>query len=302
MAKKSQWHPAFVEMLRPVVASHFDVQPDLPVGDKPREADIVLLRRKRRGRLPFTGLWKDLTAWNVLEFKGPTVSPRDEDADDLIEVGLGIFRRLNDERRQRRKPALAPAEVSFWYLANRLGRRLLRGWEERRFGGLRPHGQGVWRCEVMGRSVYLVSGSELPVEEDSLPLHLIGKEPPETERAVAEFLVAQEALWERFSGWLAAFHLDAYKGVESMAKTTKGGFNPTLEGIIDTMGVEWVLQQVGVKRMVEQVGVERMVEQVGVERMIEQVGVERVVEQLSADAFLARLTPEQRQRLKERLG
>src|SRR5262245_12003705 len=104
MAKKKQWHPVFAELLRPLVESHFEVSTNAPVGDAPRLADVLLLQRKRGGTLPFTGLWRDLTPWNVLEFKGPTVSPRDEDLEDLIEVGLGIHRRLNEERQTQKPP------------------------------------------------------------------------------------------------------------------------------------------------------------------------------------------------------
>src|SRR5919108_5142355 len=112
MARKRQWHPVFAELLRPLVESHYEVQTNVPVGDAPREADILLLRRRRPGRPPFTGLWRDLTTWNVLEFKGPTVSPRDEDLESLFEVGLGIHRRLNEERSQEQQPLLGPEEVS----------------------------------------------------------------------------------------------------------------------------------------------------------------------------------------------
>src|SRR5439155_17840199 len=114
------------------------------------------------------------------EFKGPTVSPRDADLDLLVELGLGIHRRLNEERTKQKRPVLGPEEMSLWYLANRLGRRLLRGWGQR-VPGLSPHGPGIWRCTVLGRPVFLVSGSELPVEEASLPLHLIAQESGETE-------------------------------------------------------------------------------------------------------------------------
>src|SRR5438132_1712958 len=78
---KQQWHPTFAQLLRPLVEGHYEVKTDVPVGDLPRQADIVLLRRTSRGPLPFRGLWQYLTTWNVLEFKGPTVSPRSEDLD-----------------------------------------------------------------------------------------------------------------------------------------------------------------------------------------------------------------------------
>jgi hypothetical protein len=147
MARKKQWHPVFAALLRPLVESHYELQTNVPVGDAPRAADILLLRRTRPGTLPFTGLWRDLTTWNVLEFKGPTVSPRDGDLEDLVEVGLGIHRRLNEERHRQQQAVLGPEQVSFWYLANRLGRRLLASWEQR-MGGLEQRGDGVWCWDV----------------------------------------------------------------------------------------------------------------------------------------------------------
>jgi hypothetical protein len=68
----TQWHPIFARLLRPAVESHYQVETTMPVGDAPREADFVLLRRTGHGALPFRGLWRHLTAWNILEFKGPT--------------------------------------------------------------------------------------------------------------------------------------------------------------------------------------------------------------------------------------
>jgi hypothetical protein len=191
------------------VESPYEVHTNVPVGDAPREPDLLLLRRRRSGRPPFAGLWRDLTAWNVLEFKAPTVSPRDEDLDGLVEVGLGVHRRLNEERDKQGQAPLGPDEVSLWYLANHLGRRLLTGWE-RRLGTLEPHGAGVWRCRVLGRLVLLVSGAQLPVEENSLPLHLVGKEPRQTEDAVARLVAGRRDLWQRYGGWLATLHPEAY--------------------------------------------------------------------------------------------
>src|SRR5437660_689966 len=60
VATKKQWHPVFAELLRPLVESHYEVEANMPVGDAPRQADFVLLRRTRAGRLPSAGLWRDL--------------------------------------------------------------------------------------------------------------------------------------------------------------------------------------------------------------------------------------------------
>ncbi len=280
---KQQWHPTFARLLRPLAEGHYEVKTDVPVGDMPRQADIVLLRRTSRGPLPFRGLWRDLTTWNVLEFKGPTVSPRGGDLDLLAELGLGIHRRLNEERHREGGPPLGPAEVSFWYLANHLGTRLLRAWR-RHAGPLEQHGPGVWRCEVLRRPVFLVGGNQLPVEQDSLPLHLIGEGPAETERQMAQFLVERPNLWEEYGGWLAVLHEKAYQGVEVMAKTKRRKFDFNLAPLI------------------EAVGERRVIDALGKKKVIEALGPEDIAEILESDECLEKLSPERRRRLIEKLG
>ncbi len=62
-----QWHPIFAQLLRPAVEAYYEVETTFPVGDAPREADFVLLRRMTGPPPPFRGLWRNLTPWNVLE-------------------------------------------------------------------------------------------------------------------------------------------------------------------------------------------------------------------------------------------
>src|SRR5579883_2972339 len=114
----TQWHPIFAQLLRPAVEAYYEVRTTVPVGDAPREADFVLLRRTARTAPPFRGLWRYLTTWNILEFKGQTISPRSEDVELLVELGLGIDRRLRADSAQQGQHRLRPEEVSFWYLAN----------------------------------------------------------------------------------------------------------------------------------------------------------------------------------------
>jgi hypothetical protein len=121
----TQWHPLFAELLRPLVEGYYEVQTNVPVGDVPRQADLLLLRRTTSRPPPFQGLWRHLTTWNVIEYKGPSVSARFEHLDLLIELGLGIHRRLNQERAKQKQRPMPAAEVSFWYVANRLGTRYL---------------------------------------------------------------------------------------------------------------------------------------------------------------------------------
>ena len=95
--KKIQWHPLFTRLLRPQVEQYYEIRTEVPVGDLPRRADLVLLRRLGGEPLPFQGLWRYLTAWNALDFKGRTEAARPAHLPLLIELGLGIARRLHEE-------------------------------------------------------------------------------------------------------------------------------------------------------------------------------------------------------------
>jgi hypothetical protein len=132
----TQWHPIFAQLLRPAVETYYDVETTMPVGDAPREADFVLLRRTSQGAPPFRGLWRHLTVWNILEFKGRTISPRRGDIELLIELGLGIDRRLRGKHPSRSQRRVTAEQVSFWYVANRLGRRSF---------GRRPGNSARWK-------------------------------------------------------------------------------------------------------------------------------------------------------------
>src|SRR5437660_6366998 len=112
--KQTQWHPLFAELLRPLLQDYYEVQTNVPVGDAPRQADILLLKRTGDEPTPFRGLWRHLTTWNIVEFKGPSVAARLRHLHLLIEVGLGIDRRLNEERQRQRKQILEPGHVTFW--------------------------------------------------------------------------------------------------------------------------------------------------------------------------------------------
>jgi hypothetical protein len=278
----TQWHPVFAQLLRPAVEAYYEVQTTLPVGDAPREADFVLLRRMGQVPLPFRGLWRYLTTWNILEFKGPTVSPRSGDIDLLVELGLGIDRRLHEGRAREGQRRLPAGEVSFWYLANHLGRRFVRD-AERKLGALEALGPGLWRCRLLGRMLFWVSSIDLPVEEDSLPLHLVGREPLATERQVARLVLEQRELQERYGGWLASLHPTAWKEIEAMARTAGKKLNLDLLPAIEYLGLDRVIEQVGLDRVIEQVGEKEVVKRIGLER------------------WLAHLSPAERRELKRRL-
>lgn len=216
-----QWHPLFARLLRPLLEDYYEVQTNVPVGDVPREADLVLLRRTAAKTLPFLGLWRHLTTWNILEYKGPTVSARLEDVSLLVELGLGIHRRLNEERLKAKQKPVSAAEVAFWYMANSLGRRFQKN-AARMFGTLEIRGDGVWHARLLERHVFLVSTVDVPVEPDAVPLHLLSQEPMEKELALVRLVAQKPSLWLQYREILGSLHPQTAKELEAMAKTARG--------------------------------------------------------------------------------
>lgn len=158
--------------------------------------------------------------------------------------------------------------------------------------------------------VFLVSSVDLPVEQDSPPLHVIGVEPPEVERAVVQLVASEPDLQMQYGGFLASLHSQAWKEFESMARS-KGkqllfDIRPAIESlglarVIEQVGLDRVIEQVGLDRVIEQVGLDRVIEQVGLDRVIEKVGEEKVIQRIGVDKLLATLSPAQRRELKRRL-
>ncbi len=278
----TQWHPLYVHLLRPLIERYYEIVTNLPVGDLPREADITVVRRTTTPEGAFQGIWQHLTTWNVQEFKGPSVSARVGDIDLLVEVGLGVDRRLNEERRKAGEAQVGRAEVSFWYLANHLGRRFLRD-TRTLLGEMAEMAPGIWRARILGRWLMLVSNREVSVDRDSIPIHLLAKESIDTTRAVAETLDKQRDLWPIYSTWLATLFPDLWEEIEKMAKQKARG--PVLD----------------LRPVIEKMGLGKVIEQVGIDRVIEQLGPARVLEHYSVDTLLANLSPQRKRELQRRL-
>jgi hypothetical protein len=255
-----QWHPLFAQLLRPLLESHYEVQTNVAVGDAPRLADILLLRRTSSGTPPFQGLWRWLSTWNVLEFKGPTVSARVNDLDDLIEIGLGIHRRLNEEGAKQRRSEVGRGEVALWYLANHLGRRFLQA-ARTLLGDLVPVTDGVWRATVVQRSCFLVSNQALAVERDSLPVHLLTLESEDKQRAVAQVLRGSPDLGPLYRSWLASAHPALLKELPAMGRKKAQEPFFKVAPLIRHLGWQEVIRQTGLKEFIEEVGLDTLVAQ-----------------------------------------
>jgi hypothetical protein len=227
----------------------------VPVGDAPRQGDVVLVQRTSGGTTPFHGLWRWLTPCNVLEFKGPTVSARVDDLDSLLELGLGIQRRLNEQRAKDGQELFGRRDVSFWYLANHLGRRFLRAVQDLA-GPTEELAAGVWRIAVWQRSLILVSNRAVAVERDSLPVHILTTEPVATRREIACLLVADAELWKAYGNWLSSVSPSVVEEVTRMSR--KKGEAPFFDvrPLVKHLGWQEILRQTGLEGLIDQVGVE----------------------------------------------
>jgi hypothetical protein len=281
-----QWHPLFVQLLRPVVGDYYEIETNVAVGDAPREADVMLLRRTQQAEPPFEVLWNYLTPWNVLEYKGPSVSARINDVRLLVELGLGIYRKVNEERAKDKKPRVAPAEVSFWYIRHSLGKRFRTGMQALLgANALERVANGIWTCRVFDHLVYLVGGQALPFGRESFPLQFLHVQPPAWDRAAAELLLGDPALQKSCGSLMPVLHPELFKEIVAMARTKNKWPKPDLEPLVELMG-----------------GMDALIQQLGVKRVIDGVGVKRVIDEVGLDTLFSNLSPAQRRELKGWLG
>ncbi len=259
------------------------------------------------------------------------------DLDLLLEVGLGVDRRLNEQRRKQGESLLQRADVTWWYLANHLGQRFRAEVQEVLGASLQQLGEGLWSCPALGRGLYLVSRDALPVERESVPLHLVTAEPLERVKALAREMVRQPGFWERYGSFLALLNPDNWEELQIMIRQMGTEPNLDLRWLVNQVGLKQVIDQVGLKQVIDQIGLKEVIDQVGLKQVIDQVGLKQVIDQvgpkqvidqvgpkqvidliglkevlqtaepgeivalLGQDWFLSHLTPEQIQELKRRL-
>jgi hypothetical protein len=130
------------------------------------------------------------------------------------------------------------------------------------------------------------------VEADSLPLHLVGREPLALERQVARLVLEQPELQQQYAGWLASLHPAAWREIEAMARTAGKKLKMDLRPAIDYLGLD---------RVIAQVGIDRVIAQVGIDRVIAHLGDREVIRRIGLDRLLASLSPAERRELKRRL-
>jgi hypothetical protein len=140
---RTWWHPLLANLLRWQLGTHYHLEEEVPVGQKPLQIDILLLH-KEQGELPpsaqqaLAGLVEHLGELTLLELKSPSDTLRAGDFQTFLAYAL-LYRAQN-------QPLLRPSDLHLLVLAPRLTKPYR---EELRVLGVTPQPQqpGVWRLE-----------------------------------------------------------------------------------------------------------------------------------------------------------
>src|SRR5438309_7480221 len=96
---RTWWHPLLANLLRWQLGSHYHLEEEVPVGQKPLQIDILLLH-KEQGELPasarriLAGLVECLGEFTLLEFKSPSDTLRAGDFQTFLAYAL-LYRAQN---------------------------------------------------------------------------------------------------------------------------------------------------------------------------------------------------------------
>jgi hypothetical protein len=140
---RTWWHPLLANLLRWQLGSHYHLEEEVPVGQKPLQIDILLLH-KEQGELPasarrlLAGLVEYLGEYTLLEFKSPSDTLRAGDFQTFLAYAL-LYRAQNHS-------LLEPARLHQLVLAPRLTRPYR---DELQTLGVtvEPQERGIWRLQ-----------------------------------------------------------------------------------------------------------------------------------------------------------
>jgi hypothetical protein len=163
---RTWWHPILAGLLRWQLGSHYHLEEEVPVGQKPLQIDILLLH-KEQGELPasarqvLAGFVERLGEYTLVEFKSPSDTLRHGDFQTFLAYAL-LYR-------AQQMPLLEPARLHMVVIAPRLTRPYL---EELRTLGVTPEaeGPGVWRLRggVVVHPTWVLETAELAGAEHPL--------------------------------------------------------------------------------------------------------------------------------------
>ena len=293
----TQWHPLFAHLLTLLVEPYYTVETEVPVSDLPRRGDLLLIRRQGSATPHFQGLWSRLTDWNVVEFKGPSDDAEIDDLELLAHVGTGLTYRLN-EKRQPEEPRIANRQMAFWYLAPKLGETFLS--HARMSMYLKYETGGLWRGAVWGHPVYLLSYEDAPVEEDTIPMYLLGAE-SKTPKELGTLVLGREELMRCFAKFFSALQPILFEEIRQMADKRSDGPRLNWGAIAKFADLGEVIDAMPPKEIIARLGVDVALETIGVAAALEKIGADGILAapegQKLMEVWKNRLTKEQLQEM-----
>src|SRR5262249_1470671 len=155
------------------------------------------------------------------------------------------------------------AEVSFWYIANHLGRRFMRD-ARQQLGAVEEASPGVWRCQLLRRSLFLVDGRTVPVDRESVVLHLVGEESREIDQALAHVIIEEPGFWELYGPFLKVLHPSVWKEASRMARSKGRSAVLDLRPLIEEVGLDKLAEQIELRALMETIGPKKIRKEMGV--------------------------------------
>lgn len=292
----TQWHPLFARLLTILIDPYYTVETEVPVSDLPRRGDLLLIRRQGSATPHFQGVWNRLTDWNVVEFKGPSDDAEIDDLELLAHVGTGLTYRLNEKRQS--EPRIANRQMSFWYLAPKLGETFLS--HARGSMYLEYETGGLWRGALWGHPVYLLSYEDASVEEDTIPMYLLGAE-AKTPKELGTLVLGRNDLLRLFSPWFSAMQPILFEEIRQMADKLSDRPRLNWEAIAKFADLGEVIDVIPPNEIIARLGVPVALKVIGVNQILESVGQPKGFDAKETETLLkglmAKFTPEQLQEM-----
>lgn len=232
------WHPFLAELLRMDYGDRRIVEDEVPLGDMPLKADLLLIRRDLSVALPFP--FNCLGARTLVEYKSPDDVAKQESLVKLEAYGLLYCLHEKIERRQ---------DLTLWLVASHFQKDVSRP-NGAFLAGEREVGAGVHGGTVDGFPTFFIDLNRLPVLPETLPLVMVAKGPQE--RALVEFLVDHFQQYPHHLRLLRELHVQTLREVLRMRQLTPEQIGIDYRGLLDLLGEERALDLIGEERVMEE--------------------------------------------------
>ena len=271
------WHPLLAQFLRHDYGDRLVIEAEVPLGEMPLRADLVLIRQRPAAQEPLPYPFNHLGWQTLVEYKGPEEAAQEADLQVLEIYGL-LY--------QLREGISARADLTLWLVASRFAAKVSNP-AGAYIEGLREVGPGV-RGGVLDRfPTFLVELDRLPLNEDTLPLLMVYKGP--REREVVEYAWEHREKNPYYFLYVHFMHQDILQEVLAMRGMSLEELELTPQTLINAMGEEGVIRLLDEMKIIQTLGEERILRTIGEERILRTIGEERILRTIGEEKVLSNL-------------